>query len=117
MDLDFSMPGDLDVPTVEPRIERALRETFADRGYTAFDVHLENKPRKLKPDLESFWGGYKVSFKLISSERAAQIGDDLEVMRREAIVLGTSTAFTTASKYAANGLTSTPGRMVFLTSS
>ena len=94
VDLDFSMPGDLDVPTVEPRIERALRETFADRGYTAFDVHLENKPRKLKPDLESFWGGYKVSFKLISSERAAQIGDDLEVMRREAIVLGTSTAFT-----------------------
>ncbi|RKW40323.1 MAG: nucleotidyl transferase AbiEii/AbiGii toxin family protein, partial [Lautropia sp.] len=40
VDLDFSLEDDLDVDDVGPRIERVLRERFADKGYRAFDIQL-----------------------------------------------------------------------------
>ena len=88
VDLDFSLEDDLDVDVVGPRIERVLRERFADKGYRAFDIQLCPRPGKMPEALSEFWGGYEIAFKLISMQRAEQVNEDLEMMRREAIRLG-----------------------------
>ncbi|MDO5057228.1 MAG: nucleotidyl transferase AbiEii/AbiGii toxin family protein [Lautropia sp.] len=96
VDVDFSMSGDLDKEAVRPRIERALKERFAEQGYLAFDISMREKPRSgLSEDLARFWGGYEIAFKLISQVRARELKQDREAMQREAIRLaGVSTRFT-----------------------
>lgn len=89
VDVDFSLSGDLDVEETKPRIERALKRSFAEHKYLAFDVAMDERPSNItSEDLAKFWGGYEISFKLIEQERAQQVGENLETMRREAIRLG-----------------------------
>ena len=94
VDLDFSMKDDLDCDAVRPRVERALQSTFEQLGLLAFDVKMTLRPQQMPNDLAAFWGGYLVEFKLIAQRRAAEVGNDLEVMRREAIRLGEGSKFT-----------------------
>lgn len=94
VDLDFSMRDDLDYDSVTPKLERALKSTYELHGYVAFDVKLTRKPGKMPDELASFWGGYLVEFKLISTRRALEISFDVETMRREAIRLGEGSKFT-----------------------
>lgn len=44
--------------------------------------------------LASFWGGYLISFKLISLKRAREVEEDIDTMRREAVLLGEGSKFT-----------------------
>lgn len=87
-DLDFSMEGKFDpagIDDVRNRIEFRLQQTFEAAGYAAFDVTLVPKPENITPDLEAFWGGYNLEFKIISRERFVELGGDLNLIRREAI--------------------------------
>jgi predicted nucleotidyltransferase component of viral defense system len=87
-DLDFSMEGQFersDLEEIRSRIESRLRQTFEPAGYVAFDVTLEPKPENISPDLEAFWGGYDLQFKLISRTRYDDLGGQLDAIRREAI--------------------------------
>jgi Nucleotidyl transferase AbiEii toxin, Type IV TA system len=94
VDLDFSIPGDLDHELVRPKIEHALQSTFELQGYHAFDIKMSSRPGQMPDELASFWGGYLVEFKLISRDRARATEKSLETMRREAIRLGEGTKFT-----------------------
>jgi predicted nucleotidyltransferase component of viral defense system len=94
VDLDFSTGDDLDYGVVGPKVERALQSTFDLHGYVAFDVKMSPRPGKMPDELAAFWGGYLVEFKLISKQRADDVGRDLETMRREAIRLGEGSKFT-----------------------
>jgi hypothetical protein len=94
VDLDFSMGDDLDYEVVGPKLERTLQSTYDLHGYFAFDVKMSPRPGKMPLELASFWGGYLVEFKLISKQRADEVGRDLETMRREAIRLGEGSKFT-----------------------
>jgi len=94
VDLDFSMEDDLDCDAVRPRIERALQSTFEQLDLLAFDVKMTPRPQQMPDDLAAFWGGYLVEFKLIAKARAAEVGNDFEVMRREAVRLGEGSKFT-----------------------
>lgn len=94
VDLDFSMESDFDYEAVQPKIERAIRATFEQHKYHAFDVRMILKPGKMPEDLASFWGGYLVEFKLIAQKRADEVGHDLPTMRRESIRLGEGPKFT-----------------------
>lgn len=96
VDIDFSMANDFPTGLEDfaQRITKALVTTYAAEGYTAFDIKLAERPEHLSDDLRGFWGGYLGQFKLIESERAAEIGEDLEKLRRNAINLGVGTNFT-----------------------
>lgn len=94
VDLDFSVPNDLDVEVVQPKVEAAIKAGFDGIGYLAFDINMTLKPRKMPSDLASFWGGYAVEFKLIALERATELALDLDDMRRQAINLGQGSKFT-----------------------
>lgn len=94
VDIDLSVDKNFDYATVWPKVENAIRNGFATKGYLAFDIKMTSKPGKMPDELASFWGGYLVEFKLISLARAAEIQHHLETMRREAIMLGQGTKFT-----------------------
>ena len=87
-DLDFSMEGDFlatELADLTERIEYRLRQTFRPEGFVAFDVKLEPKPEDMSPELEQFWGGYALEFKVISADRHRELAGDPWAMRREAI--------------------------------
>ena len=91
VDVDLSMaddfkPGELN--DIRARIERNLRLTFQQEKYEVFDVLMEEKPAALSPDVAGFWGGYLVTFKLIEASKAREIGDNLEQLRRNAVMIG-----------------------------
>lgn len=87
-DLDFSMEGQFDPSDLErirARIEARLKQTFHPEGYVTFDVTLEPKPENISPEVESFWGGYDLQFKVIPRTRYDELGGQLDAIRREAI--------------------------------
>jgi hypothetical protein len=67
-DLDFSICGDIEDPDhFRSTIENALRRWFAPKGYVVFDVNLREEPPDVTEEFRSFWGGYKVDFKIIDA--------------------------------------------------
>ena len=94
VDIDLSVDTNFEYTTVWPKVEQAILDGFAAKGYLAFDIKMTIKPGKMPAELASFWGGYLVEFKLISRTRAAEIENNLETMRREAIKIGEGTRFT-----------------------
>lgn len=64
-----------------------MRETFHPNGYEAFDVKLTERPDDLTPDMAGFWGGYRIEFKIISSEELTRLGGDIGEARRQATVI------------------------------
>jgi len=97
VDLDFSIDGDFDdVEELRRRVEQAIVTTFQAEGFVAFDIQLREVPPHLSEDMQDFWGGYKISFKLIEKADFDQYSDDLESLRRHAASVGArgSTKFT-----------------------
>lgn len=87
-DVDFSIPGKFpDLEVLRTKVEGALKATFAEIGYTVFDVTAEEKPDNLSDDLMGFWGGYKLYFKLIESGKYAAYRANLDTLRRHAMPL------------------------------
>lgn len=94
IDIDLSVDKDFDYDEVWPKVEAALKNGFAEKGYHAFDVKMAIKPGKMPDELASFWGGYMVEFKIISQDKAAQLEFEISAMRRQAIMLGQGSKFT-----------------------
>lgn len=94
VDIDLSVNKNFDYETIWPKVEAAIHNGFAEKGYLAFDIKMTLKPGKMPDELSSFWGGYLVEFKLISLVRAAEAGRHPDTMRREAIQLGEGSRFT-----------------------
>jgi len=90
-DLDYSMPSVFDadsLPAWRERITQRLEQTFRGEGWVPFDVRFEKKPDPVSPDLAGFWGGYELEFKVIDAEQHAQLGGDLDQMRRQSLIAG-----------------------------
>jgi hypothetical protein len=103
MDLDFSMPDDFsDLEEVSRELLKTLASAFEDLNLFVFDFKIEAKPKYLSPALADFWGGYKISFKVIPLELAQTLRNDLEKMRNYSTVvapLGGKTFNVDISKY------------------
>ena len=82
LDLDFSMPKDLDILSWSDKIENLLVKTFQEHGLHVFDVKVEKRPNTPSTSTPDFWGGYKIEFKVIDGELYAKHKDDLELLRR-----------------------------------
>jgi predicted nucleotidyltransferase component of viral defense system len=70
-DIDLSM--DMDKPELpkeelESLVRAGLGDIFAAQGLTVFDCEFNEVPSTISPDLQSFWGGYRIFFKVISTE-------------------------------------------------
>jgi predicted nucleotidyltransferase component of viral defense system len=90
-DLDFSIKaefGKAELAIVEAKIRSLLIDTFKAAGYHVFDVKMEERPRVVSEELKSYWGGYRVEFKVIGREKEQSLHDDLEGLRRNAIKIG-----------------------------
>lgn len=92
MDVDFSMEGEFDegeLNAIVEKIRKALTDTFKAEGFMAFDINFLVRPKKpLSPDVRDFWGGYRVEFKVIETEKYEKVYADPRALRMAAISLG-----------------------------
>lgn len=91
IDIDLSMCDEFErdqLDAFRKRIEHALRRVFADSGYEIFDVTLEERPRVSPPGVPDFWGGYQLSFKVITKGKQERAITDLDGLRRNAEIVG-----------------------------
>lgn len=89
-DVDFSIANEFsrkDFEKIKSKIENTLTNTFKPEGFIVFDVKLTEKPVKISPDMEKFWGGYQVEFKIIETENYNKHQNDIESLRRNATVI------------------------------
>jgi predicted nucleotidyltransferase component of viral defense system len=91
LDLDFSMADSLseeEQADISGRIKKVLLETFVEEGYHVYDINFLEKPKNLREDLQDFWGGYQVEFKVITQKEAQKHTENLDGMRRNSLVVG-----------------------------
>jgi predicted nucleotidyltransferase component of viral defense system len=91
VDLDFSIRGsfdDTDLGSVEARVRELLTRAFADNGYHAHDVTLTRRPKNMDPAVASFWGGYRIEFKIIVSTHKTLARNNIDAVRRESLLIG-----------------------------
>jgi len=88
-DLDFSLEDDFkdDIETLQARLKKTVESGFASYDYAVLDFKIREKPKTMRPELEPFWGGYFLEFKLITKKAFDQFGGDLEKARRNALTL------------------------------
>ncbi len=91
LDLDFSMEESLseeEEQDIKRRVESTLTEIFSEEGFLAHDIKFMRRPRNMSEDVQDFWGGYRIEFKVISLEVAEQFKDDPDRIRRSSMVIG-----------------------------
>ena len=100
VDVDFSLSADFDGDEgkLESNLESALNVGFNQLGYHFFDFKFEARPKKCINNLGSFWGGYGVTFKIITNEKYLKLTNNglsevqlLENFRRNAVTVSGST--------------------------
>ncbi|MEJ5148846.1 nucleotidyl transferase AbiEii/AbiGii toxin family protein [Sphingobacterium sp. MYb388] len=80
-DLDFSIEDDFeDFEEVKLLLIHSLETELSSEGYKIIDFAFDFKPHK--GNVQPFWGGYNISFKVIDLNTFNEIGQDLEVARR-----------------------------------
>lgn len=88
VDLDFSLESDLpdaDETTWRARFDALLNTAFHPEGFKVFDVTFERRPPNVSPDLADFWGGYRLEFKVIRSDKYNALREDQRRLRTAAV--------------------------------
>jgi predicted nucleotidyltransferase component of viral defense system len=91
VDIDLSIEKDFEkenIAIIKEKISRVLQNTFREQGYKIFDLTFNQRPAQMSRDMENFWGGYRVEFKIIESEKYKRFGNDRNALRRNATVVG-----------------------------
>ncbi len=86
IDLDFSMEGEFspeEINNIKDRLQKCLSETFLLEGYEVFDVTFSERPPQLTQDMEDFWGGYVIEFKIIKKTKYIKMAHDLDSLRKQ----------------------------------
>ncbi len=88
LDVDFSIEGEFDdTEDAAKRISRALTDRFDAAGYVVFDCTFGQRPLTSLA-VNPKWGGYRIQFKIIERDKHGRFEGDLEVIRRNATVIG-----------------------------
>lgn len=90
IDIDFSISNEFkknELKTIEGKIKKNLEETFFTEGLIAFDVKFYEKPTTLNEKLKTFWGGYKIDFKVIPKDLYNKHFNDTDSLRRNATIV------------------------------
>jgi len=91
IDIDFSMSAEFsaeELKSICDKVDRVLRTTFHPEGLRVFDVTFSEKPDTLDADQKTFWGGYKIGFKIIPEAIFSEKAKDLKYLQRSATVIG-----------------------------
>lgn len=89
LDLDFSIEQDFPDPEdAKARMCRALSDRFSTVGLVVFDEKFEPRPGHQAAGEHAWWGGYRLSFKLIEREKYAALHRDLDAIRRDSMEVG-----------------------------
>lgn len=89
IDIDVSIENDIDnIQEFKEKVENLLVKNFDENNYYAFDIKLSEKPHTLDSELKSFWGGYRLEFKVIEKEAMNNLNGDIEKIRKSALSLG-----------------------------
>lgn len=96
-DIDFTIESDKNeiFKKLEPKMKLNLENTLCSHGYLVIDYTFKTKPGKRHPTLPPYWGGYEISFKIISKEKEKTLKkkwrneEDLkQIMSKAALQLG-----------------------------
>jgi predicted nucleotidyltransferase component of viral defense system len=91
IDLDFSMEREFnkkELSHLGKQIKNSLIETFRQEEMVVFDVDLVEKPKRIAHLYKDFWGGYRIEFKVVPLDIHKRNIDNIESLRRNAIVIG-----------------------------
>ncbi len=88
-DLDFSIQdGDFDQDLhIDNRIFSTLEQTFAENEFVILDYKFLAKPKNVNESMKDFWGGYKVTFKVVSKSIFEAKSGNLLALRNAAIAV------------------------------
>jgi len=70
VDIDFSIETDFtetEKRRIRSQLEHILNQEFIKADLIVFDLKLTEKPKIIEDAVKSFWGGYFVEFKIIST--------------------------------------------------
>ena len=90
-DIDFSMSAefsDEELKSIRGKVDRVLRSTFHPEGWQVFDVTFTEKPDLLDKHQQTFWGGYRIGFKITPESVYTVNSKDIEYLRRTATITG-----------------------------
>ena len=90
IDIDFSMEKDFteaEKNRIKNQASSLLNTEFSKEELIVFDVRFFEKPNHVHEEVESFWGGYCLEFKIISAAKFKQHSGDPETIRRNAIAI------------------------------
>jgi hypothetical protein len=91
IDIDFSIVTPFsEIDRFKAKIFAALEREFNAAGYIVFDEAFEERPTIRAPEQPVWWGGYVIKFKLAEKSVYEVHGDDLDALRRNAMVVGPS---------------------------
>ena len=87
LDLDFSLDGELGpIEKARDKLKTLLERTFGEEGLVVLDVELEDAPAlKGQDELGDFWRGYKLTFKVITKDRANRFAGNLNKQREASV--------------------------------
>jgi|WetSurMetagenome_2_1015567.scaffolds.fasta_scaffold56461_2 predicted nucleotidyltransferase component of viral defense system len=88
MDIDFSMEGDFEeseYKKLKVTIERLLEETYLKSNYVINDYKCDPRPSERPKNMPYLWGGYEISYKVISKDHYDRLKGNIESVRRESI--------------------------------
>ena len=91
LDLDFSMPEAFapeDHSRIGQKIENSLCRVFSEEDFVVFDVTFSERPRETTADMQSFWGGYRIEFKVIDRKQYEEYASEERALRTRAKDLG-----------------------------
>ena len=84
LDLDFSIEDDfqdIELPDLEKKVKELLERSFQEAHLVAHDVHLTRRPSQVPTELASFWGGYRIEFKVLPEGLFNELSGDVEAIR------------------------------------
>lgn len=89
METSFASEG-IELSEAEESLKKAFQSTFKMEGFEIIDFNLVEKPDQMPENLEGFWGGYKLIFKVIEQEKLEKLennGANKSDIRRRTIPL------------------------------
>lgn len=88
LDLDFSIPDDINISSLSGNIKANLTEIFKRHGYYVFDIRIQKRPRITRPFTPNVWGGYSITFKIADIELYEKLQKDMNALRKQSIEVG-----------------------------
>lgn len=90
LDIDFSMDRDFteaEKARIRNQVSYLLNNEFNQAGLCAIDVQFIDRPGKIDDRVKDFWGGYQLSFKIVTDAIMQAYKEDVDTLRRRAVSL------------------------------